>query len=42
LIELGRTNIGQFSVTATRKSNGIDTITVTTAGDIYSWYVLQF
>lgn len=42
LVELGRTNIGQFSVTATRKSNGIDTITVTTAGDIYSWYVLQF
>ena len=42
LIELGRTNIGQFSVTATHKSQNVDTITVTTAGDEYSWYVLQF
>lgn len=42
LIELGRNNIGQFSVTATHKSNSVDTITVTTAGDIYSWCVLQF
>ena len=42
LIELGRTNIGQFSVTATHKSQNVDTITVTTAGDEYSWVVLQF
>lgn len=42
LIELGRTNIGQFSVTATHKSQNVDTITVTAAGDEYSWYVLQF
>ena len=42
LIELGRTNIGAFNVTATNKSFGVDTITVTTAGDEYSWYVLQF
>lgn len=42
LIELGRNNIGQFSVTATHKSNSVDTITVTAAGDEYSWYVLQF
>jgi len=42
LIELGRTNIGQFSVTAKHKSQNVDTITVTAAGDEYSWYVLQF
>ena len=42
LIELGRYDIGQFKVTATHKSNGVDTITVTTGGDAYSWYVLQF
>lgn len=42
LIELGRNNIGQFSVTATHKSQNVDTITVTTAGDEYSWCVLQF
>ena len=42
LIELGRTNIGQFSVTATHKSENVDTITVATAGDEYSWCVLQF
>ena len=41
LIELGRNNIGQFSVTVTHKSQNVDTITVTTAGDEYSWYVLQ-
>lgn len=42
LIELGRNNIGQFSVTATHKSQNVDTITVTVAGDEYSWCVLQF
>lgn len=42
LIELGRNNIGQFSVTATHKSQNVDTITVTVAGDEYSWFVLQF
>ena len=42
LIELGRNNIGQFSVTATHKSQNVDTITVTAAGDEYSWCVLQF
>lgn len=42
LLELGKTDIGQFSVTATHKSENVDTITVTTAGDEYSWYVLQF
>ena len=42
LIELGRTGIGQFKVTATHKSENVDTITVTAAGDAYSWYVLQF
>ena len=42
LIELGRNGIGQFKVTATHKSQNVDTITVTTAGDEYSWYVLQF
>lgn len=42
LIELGRNNIGQFKVTATHKSQSVDTITVTTTSDEYSWYVLQF
>ena len=39
---LGRNGIGQFKVTATHKSQNVDTITVTAAGDEYSWYVLQF
>lgn len=42
LIELGRNDIGQFKVTATNKSFGVDTITVTTGAPEYSWYVLQF
>ena len=42
LIELGRNDIGQFKVTATHKSQNVDTITVTAAGDEYSWVVLQF
>lgn len=42
LIELGRSNIGSFKVTATHKSNNVDTITVATAGDEYSWCILQF
>lgn len=42
LIELGRNDIGQFKVTATHKSQNVDTITVTAAGDEYSWFVLQF
>ena len=42
LIELGRNDIGQFKVTATNKSFGVDTITVTTGAPEYSWYILQF
>lgn len=42
LIELGKNGIGQFSVTATHKSQNVDTITVTTVADDYSWCVLQF
>ena len=42
LIELGKFPQSSFNVTATNKSFGVDTITVTTASDEYSWYVLQF
>ena len=42
LIELGKFPQSSFTVTATNKSFGVDTITVTTASDEYSWYVLQF
>ena len=42
LIELGKFPQSSFNVTATNKSFGVDTITVTVASDEYSWYVLQF
>lgn len=42
LIELGKFPQSSFNVTATNKSFGVDTITVTAASDEYSWYVLQF
>ena len=42
LIELGKFPQSSFNVTATNKSFGVDTITVTTASDEYSWYLLQF
>lgn len=42
LVELGKFPQSSFNVTATNKSFGVDTITVTTASDEYSWYVLQF
>lgn len=42
LIELGKFPQSSFNVTATNKSFGVDTITVTTASDEYSWYILQF
>jgi len=42
LIELGKSPQSSFNVTATNKSFGVDTITVTTASDEYSWCVLQF
>lgn len=41
LIELGRHPEKRFTVTATNKSPGIDTITVTIP-DEYHWYILQF
>lgn len=40
LIELGKDGSGNFSVTTTNKSNGVDTITVTIPDD-YSWYIVQ-
>ena len=42
LIELGKFPQSSFNVTATNKSFGVDTITVTTGAPDYSWYVLQF
>lgn len=42
LIELGKFPQSSFNVTATNKSFGVDTITVTTASDEYSWCILQF
>ena len=42
LLYLGGHPQKYFSVTATHKSNSIDTITVTTQGDEYSWFILQF
>ena len=41
LIELGKDGSGNFSVTTTNKSNGVDTITVTIPNN-YSWYIVQF
>lgn len=42
LIHLGGHSDNKFNVTATHKSNNVDTITVTTEGSEYSWFVLQF
>lgn len=42
LIKLGGHSKEYFNVTATHKSNNVDTITVTTQGDDYTWFVLQF
>lgn len=42
LIKLGGHSDERFKVTAVNKSNSVDTITVTTGGDEYTWYVLQF
>ena len=42
LIKLGGHPEERFKVTAVNKGNSVDTITVTTGGDEYTWYVLQF
>ena len=38
VVKLGGSD--EFKVTATHKSNSVDTITVSTRGDDYSWYIV--